>query len=88
MTGNTCNENNFGGIMLENAGKGKATANVCSNNTWCGISAKGASSEYELDGNKCVKNEAWGIVCWGGAKPTISEDNVLTENWKGSVVKR
>jgi parallel beta-helix repeat protein len=83
---NQCRHNGEAGIVFREGAQGKASANVCEQNTGHGILVIGPDTEPVLLNNQCRKNRAAGIYLTRGAKGKI-ENNICDQNsWCGIMV--
>lgn len=85
LTDNTC-RNNIYGIWFEDSAVGTASGNTCEGNKQSGI-VSGPGSSPTLLRNRCVNNGAYGIHVVSGASPALSDDNILTGNAYGPLVR-
>ena len=84
LIGNTCEQNERGGILFAGEAKGTATQNVLSNNKMSGIIIQ-AKASPELTGNTCEQNEGAGLA-YGGEAKGMAKQNVLSKNKLSGII--
>jgi parallel beta-helix repeat protein len=62
LTGNTCENNGYGGIWLYSSNFNTLTGNVCNSNNYTGISLSYSSNHNILTSNTCSGNAGYGIL--------------------------
>ena len=85
LVDNHCVNNYPSGILFQKGAGGCARGNHCEQNGWAGIAVRGKGTRPMIEGNTCVLNGAWGVVCWDWATPGWSEANILHDNGLGGI---